>query len=97
MINQNTPKTADNRIGHTSAKSARRDFLYYSAAGAGVVATGAAVWPLINSMNPSADVTALSSIEVDLDGVEVGTRITLKWQGKPVFIDLYGSATVGLV
>ena len=87
MINQNTPKTADNRIGHTSAKSARRDFLYYSAAGAGVVATGAAVWPLINSMNPSADVTALSSIEVDLDGVEVGTRITLKWQGKPVFID----------
>ena len=38
MINQNTPKTADNRIGHTSAKSARRDFLYYSAAGAGVVA-----------------------------------------------------------
>ena len=38
-------------------------------------------------MNPSADVTALSSIEVDLYGIDVGTRITLKWQGKPVFID----------
>jgi ubiquinol-cytochrome c reductase iron-sulfur subunit len=34
----------------------RRDFLYYAAAGVGVVATGAAVWPLVNQMNPSADV-----------------------------------------
>lgn len=87
MTNQNTPTTADNHIHHTSVISARRDFLYYATAGAGAVAAGAAVWPLINSMNPSADVTALSSIEVDLDGVEVGTRITLKWQEKPVFID----------
>lgn len=68
-------------------KPARRDFLYYATAGAGTVAAGAAIWPLINSMNPSADVIALSSIEVDLDDVEVGMRITLTWQGKPVFID----------
>lgn len=37
-------------------------------------------------MNPSADVKALSSIEVDVSGVEPGTQLTVKWLGKPVFI-----------
>ena len=64
----------------------RRDFLYYATAGAGAVATGAAVWPLVNQMNPSADVQALASIPVDISGVEPGTQITVLWQGKPVFI-----------
>ena len=64
----------------------RRDFLYYATASAGAVATGAAVWPLVNQMNASADVQALSSIEVDISGVEPGTQITVKWLGKPVFI-----------
>ena len=63
----------------------RRDFLYYATAGAGAVATGAAVWPLVNQMNPSADVKALASIRVDVSGVEVGTQLTVKWLGKPVF------------
>ena len=64
----------------------RRDFLYYATAGAGVVATGAAVWPLVNQMNPAADVRALASIMVDVSGVEVGTQLTVKWRGKPVWI-----------
>jgi ubiquinol-cytochrome c reductase iron-sulfur subunit len=64
----------------------RRDFLYYATAGAGAVATGAAVWPLVNQMNPSADVQALASIFVDVSGVEVGTQLTVKYLGKPVFI-----------
>ncbi|GAA3857758.1 ubiquinol-cytochrome c reductase iron-sulfur subunit [Celeribacter arenosi] len=64
----------------------RRDFLYYATGGAGAIATGAAVWPLVNQMNPSADVQALSSIRVDVSGVEVGTQLTVKWLGKPVFI-----------
>ncbi|CUH63367.1 Ubiquinol-cytochrome c reductase iron-sulfur subunit [Thalassovita gelatinovora] len=64
----------------------RRDFLYYATAGAGAVATGAAVWPLVNQMNPSADVKALASIRVDISGIEPGTQLTVKWLGKPVFI-----------
>ena len=64
----------------------RRDFLYYATAGAGAVATGAAVWPLVNQMNPSADVQALSSILVDVSEVDVGTQLTVKWRGKPVFV-----------
>lgn len=64
----------------------RRDFLYYATAGAGAVATGAAVWPLVNQMNPSADVSALASIFVDVSAVEPGTQLTVKYLGKPVFI-----------
>jgi ubiquinol-cytochrome c reductase iron-sulfur subunit len=64
----------------------RRDFLYYATAGAGVVVTGAAVWPLVNQMNPSADVLALASIRVDISAVDPGTQLTVLWQGKPVFI-----------
>tara|TARA_R110002033_G_scaffold93692_1_gene142859 strand:- start:2564 stop:3166 length:603 start_codon:yes stop_codon:yes gene_type:complete len=64
----------------------RRDFLYYATASTGAVAAGAAVWPLINSMNPSADVTASGTVRVDLSGVEPGQRITVKWQGRPVFV-----------
>ncbi|UZD90605.1 ubiquinol-cytochrome c reductase iron-sulfur subunit [Cognatishimia activa] len=64
----------------------RRDFLYYATAGAGAVTAGAAVWPLVNQMNPSADVKALASIRVDTAGIEPGTQLTVKWLGKPVFI-----------
>lgn len=64
----------------------RRDFIYYATAGAGAVVTGAAVWPLVNQMNPSADVLALASIRVDVSAVQPGTQITVLWQGKPVFI-----------
>lgn len=67
-------------------EGSRRDFLYYTTAGAGAVTVGAAVWPLVNQMNPSADVQALSSILVDISGVAPGTQITVKWLGKPVFI-----------
>jgi ubiquinol-cytochrome c reductase iron-sulfur subunit len=64
----------------------RRDFLFYATGGVAAVGTGAAVWPLINQMNPSADVKALSSIRVDVSDVEPGTQLTVKWLGKPVFI-----------
>ncbi|MDT0681256.1 ubiquinol-cytochrome c reductase iron-sulfur subunit [Roseicyclus sp. F158] len=69
-----------------SHTATRRDFLYYATAGAGTVAVGAAVWPLVNQMNPSADVQALSSIRVDVSSVEPGTQLTVQYLGKPVFI-----------
>jgi len=75
---------ADEHAGDHGAT--RRDFLYYATAGAGTVAVGAAAWTLVNQMNPSADVQALASIQVDVSGVETGTQLTVKWLGKPVFI-----------
>lgn len=64
----------------------RRDFIYYATAGAGAVVVGAAVWPLVQQMNPSADVLALASIRVDVSELQPGTQLTVLWQGKPVFI-----------
>jgi ubiquinol-cytochrome c reductase iron-sulfur subunit len=64
----------------------RRDFLFVATGAVGAVGLGAAVWPLIDALNPSADVLSLASIEVDLSGVEIGQRITVKWRGRPVFI-----------
>jgi len=64
----------------------RRDLIYYATGATGVVVTGAAVWPLINQMNPSADVQALSQIFVDVSGVEPGSQLTVNFLGKPVFI-----------
>lgn len=55
---------------------------------AGMAAVGAAsiAWPLVDSMNPAADVLALSSTEVDLAPIAEGQSITVMWRGKPVFI-----------
>ena len=64
----------------------RRDFLYYATGAAGAVTAGAAIWPLVNQMNPSADVRALSTIRVDVSSVEPGTQLRVLFQGKPVFI-----------
>jgi ubiquinol-cytochrome c reductase iron-sulfur subunit len=60
--------------------------LYVATGAAGVVTVGAAAWPVIDQMNPSADVLALASIEVDVSGVGTGSQLTVKWRGKPVFI-----------
>jgi len=67
-------------------ESSRRDFLYLATLGVGAGLGAAFAVPLIDSMNPAADVLALSSIEVDLGPIEVGQSITVKWRGKPVFI-----------
>ena len=70
----------------TGDKPSRRDFLYIATGTLGVAGSALAVWPLVDQMNPSADVLALSSIEVDLSPIEVGQSITVVWRGKPVFI-----------
>ncbi len=67
-------------------RETRRDFLTLTTIAAGLVGTGIAVWPLVNSMNPAADVLALSSTEVDLSPIEEGQAVTVIWRGKPVFL-----------
>jgi len=64
----------------------RRDFLYVATGAFAAVGAAAAVWPLIDQMNPDASVLALASIEVDLSNSAVGQEITVKWRGKPLFI-----------
>ena len=73
-------------IGGDGDETSRRDFLYVATAGLSAVGVAMMAWPFIDSMNPSRDVLALSSIEVDLSGIAEGQSITVKWRGKPVFI-----------
>lgn len=64
----------------------RRDFLYVATGAFAAIGAGAAVWPLIDQMNPDASVLALASIELDIGAVPVGQEITVKWRGKPIFV-----------
>lgn len=64
----------------------RRDFLYVATAATGGVVAASAGWAMVDQMNPSKDVLALGTIEVDVSEVEPGTEIKVFWRGKPVFI-----------
>ena len=67
-------------------KTKRRDFIFTASYTLGVVGVGAAVWPLIDQMNPDASVKAHSSTEVNISEVQPGQSITVLWRSKPVFI-----------
>jgi ubiquinol-cytochrome c reductase iron-sulfur subunit len=71
---------------HHGDGETRRDFLMMTTAAMGAVAVGAAVWPLVDSLNPAADALAVSSVELDLSPIAVGQAITVMWRGTPVFI-----------
>jgi len=64
----------------------RRDFLYIATGAFTAGGAGFAAWPLIDQMNPAANVLAVSTTEVDLGPIEEGQIITVMWQGKPVFV-----------
>ncbi len=72
--------------GHGPADQGKRDFLVLLPLAGAVVGAGAIAWPLIDSMNPSGDVLALSSTEVDLTPIPEGSGITVLWRGKPIFV-----------
>jgi ubiquinol-cytochrome c reductase iron-sulfur subunit len=70
----------------TIGEPTRRDFLYVATGAVGAVAVGAAIWPLVDQMNPDASTLAASSTEVDLTNIAAGQIVTVKWRGKPVFV-----------
>ena len=69
-----------------SKKKTRRDFIVIASYFMGAVGAGAAIWPIINQMNPAADTLAMASTEVNIGELEIGQALTVKWRGKPVFI-----------
>ena len=75
------------QTGMQTVPTTRRDFLYIATGAAGAFAAGGVLWPIVQSMGPSASTRGQSSVEVDLEGLEPGQRITVIWQEKPVFID----------
>ena len=70
----------------TEEEGSRRDFLFVATGAVGAVTAGAAVWPLIDQMNPSQSVLALATIDIDVSALSAGQQLTVKWRGKPVFV-----------
>ena len=64
----------------------RRDFIYIGTAAFAAIGAAAAIWPLLDQLNPDASTLSLASIEVDLAPVQPGQAITMLWRGKPIFI-----------
>ena len=69
----------------TDTGERRRDFIYVATGAFAAAGAAAVVWPLVNQMNPSADVLALAAIDVDLSAIQPGQAIKVSWRGKPVF------------
>ncbi|APR97904.1 ubiquinol-cytochrome c reductase iron-sulfur subunit [Wolbachia endosymbiont of Folsomia candida] len=64
----------------------KRDFITLTTCAMAGIGAASGLWPLVKSMNPSAEVLAMSSVEVNLSGIQEGHGVKVKWQGKPVFI-----------
>ena len=64
----------------------RRNFIHQASGALGAVAVVSAGWPLVDQMNPSKDVEALSKVEIDLTSLSEGSSKTVMWRGKPLFI-----------
>ena len=64
----------------------RRDFINIAAVSFAGVGGAALLYPLVNQMNPSADVLALAQIDVDIAAIEVGQAVKTIWRKQPIFI-----------
>ncbi|MBS3962474.1 MAG: ubiquinol-cytochrome c reductase iron-sulfur subunit [Sandarakinorhabdus sp.] len=64
----------------------RRDFIYVATGAFAGVGAAAVAWPLVNQMNPSADVRALATVELDIGAIQPGQAIKAIWQSKPIFV-----------
>ena len=64
----------------------KRDFLQLIAVSGAAIGAAAIGWALVDSMNPSKDVLAVSAVDVDLTPITEGMGITVMWQGKPIFV-----------
>jgi ubiquinol-cytochrome c reductase iron-sulfur subunit len=64
----------------------RRDFINIAAVAFGGVGAVGLLFPLVNQMNPSADVLALAQIDVDVSHIQSGQAIKTIWRKQPIFI-----------
>jgi ubiquinol-cytochrome c reductase iron-sulfur subunit len=64
----------------------RRDFINIAAVAFAGVGAVAIVLPLVNQMNPSADVLAQSTTELDISKIEPGQAIKASFRKQPLFV-----------
>ncbi len=64
----------------------RRDFLKMTLAATSLVGVCMAVWPFLDTMDPSHIVVAASDVTVNIGGIPAGSGTTVLWKGQPVII-----------
>uniref|UniRef100_A0A3P9KK30 Cytochrome b-c1 complex subunit Rieske, mitochondrial n=1 Tax=Oryzias latipes TaxID=8090 RepID=A0A3P9KK30_ORYLA len=83
------PEVLDPNKSSQESSEARRAFSYLLTGATTVVGVYAAktvVTQFVSSMSASADVLALSQIEIKLGDIPEGKNMTFKWRGKPLFV-----------
>jgi ubiquinol-cytochrome c reductase iron-sulfur subunit len=81
-----SPGSAPEPSHDDSQEPRRRDFINIAAVAFAGVGAVAIVLPLINQMNPSADVLAQSTTEVDLSKIAAGQAIKTSFRKQPLFV-----------
>ncbi|XP_047452144.1 cytochrome b-c1 complex subunit Rieske, mitochondrial [Mugil cephalus] len=76
---------------HSSRESGdgRRAFSYMLTGAASVISVYAAktvIVQFVSTMSASADVLAMSKVEIKLGDIPEGKNVTFKWRGKPLFV-----------
>jgi ubiquinol-cytochrome c reductase iron-sulfur subunit len=64
----------------------RRDFINIAAVSFAGVGAGAIAIPLVNQMNPSADVLAEATLELDVSAIQPGQAIKAVFRKQPLFV-----------
>nr|XP_046233489.1 cytochrome b-c1 complex subunit Rieske, mitochondrial [Scatophagus argus] len=83
------PEVLDPNKSSQESSESRRTFSYLVTGATTVVGVYAAktvVTQFVSSMSASADVLALSKIEIKLSDIPEGKNMTFKWRGKPLFV-----------
>ncbi|XP_076857049.1 cytochrome b-c1 complex subunit Rieske, mitochondrial [Brachyhypopomus gauderio] len=83
------PEVMDPKRSAQDSSDARRVFSYLMTGTTAVISVYAAktvVTQFVSTMSASADVLALSKIEIKLTDIPEGKNVTFKWRGKPLFI-----------
>jgi ubiquinol-cytochrome c reductase iron-sulfur subunit len=71
----------------TGPQPTRRDLLSLITTAGAVIGAGAIAWPLVDSMNPSADVIAAGApVDIDISKLALGQQIVVLWRGAPMLI-----------
>jgi ubiquinol-cytochrome c reductase iron-sulfur subunit len=80
--------SSETEVGEAAPESEpRRDFLLLFAGALGGVAVVSTLVPLIDSLNPSADVIAAGApIDYDLAQLQPGEQKIVAWRSRPVFV-----------
>jgi ubiquinol-cytochrome c reductase iron-sulfur subunit len=65
----------------------RRDFLKLVTGATAAIGAAAFAWPLIDTMNPAADVIAAGApLDLDISKIAPGQQVIIRWRGDPILV-----------